>query len=155
MRENFNKAASTTEREIIATCVFDAPRELVWQVWTDPKHIIHWWGPNGFTNTIREMEVSPGGVWRFIMHGPDGIDYRNEIIYIDVKKPERLVYYHVSGPKFHVTVTFDDEGGKTKLSMRMLFDTAAELEQAVRKFNAVEGLGQTLGRLKDYLGKSR
>lgn len=65
--------AATTgaaDREIVATRVFDAPRDLVFKMWTDPKHIVHWWGPNGFTNTIHEMDVRPGGVWRFIMHGP-------------------------------------------------------------------------------------
>lgn len=64
-------------------------------MWTDPKHIA-WWGPNGFTNTIHEMNVKPGGVWRFIMHGPDGTDYPNKILFIEVVKPERLVYTHGS-----------------------------------------------------------
>ncbi len=61
--------ASPTEPTIVFNREFDAPRDLVWQVWTDPKHIVHWWGPNGFTNTIHSMDVKPGGVWRFIMHG--------------------------------------------------------------------------------------
>jgi uncharacterized protein YndB with AHSA1/START domain len=153
-RKNSSTDTMTTEdREIVATRVFDAPRDLVWQVWTDPEHITHWWGPNGFTTTIHEMDVEPGGAWRFIMHGPDGVDYRNEIIYVEVKKPERLVYDHVSGPKFQTIVTFEKESGKTKLTMRMVFDTAAERDQAMEKFNAVEGLGETLGRLKEYLAK--
>ena len=58
--------------------------------WTDPEHVAKWWGPTGFTNTIYEMDVRPGGVWRFVMHGPDGIDYQNKIVYIEVVKPERL-----------------------------------------------------------------
>jgi uncharacterized protein YndB with AHSA1/START domain len=152
-KNNTNDMITKSDREIVATRVFDAPRDLVWQVWTDPEHITHWWGPNGFTTTIHEMDVEPGGAWRFIMHGPDGVDYRNEIIYVEVKKPERLVYDHVSGPKFHVIVTFDEESGKTKLTMRMVFDTAAERDQTVEKFNAVEGLSETLGRLKEYLAK--
>ena len=65
----------TADREIVATRVFDAPRDLVFRMWTDPAHIVHWWGPNGFTTTIHEMDVRPGGMWRFIMHGPDGVDY--------------------------------------------------------------------------------
>ncbi len=97
-------ATETTDREIVATRLLDAPRELVWEVWTDPKHLAQWWGSNGFANTIHEIEVKPGGVWRFIMHGPDGTDYKNEIVYVEVVKPERLVYDHVSGPRFHVTV---------------------------------------------------
>src|SRR5688572_30826396 len=106
---------STADREISATRVFDAPRDLVWKAWTDPKHIAQWWGPNGFTNTISEMDVKPGGVWRFVMHGPDGTDYRNEIVYLEVVKPERLVYDHGPSPKFRVTVTFAAEGNKTRL----------------------------------------
>ena len=62
---------NTAEREIVATRVFDASRELVFNMWIDPKHVAQWWGPKGFTNTIQEMDVRPGGVWRFIMHGPD------------------------------------------------------------------------------------
>ena len=72
---------SSARREIITTRVLDAPRELVWKAWTDPKHVAEWWGPNGFTNTIHEMDVRPDGVWRFIMHGPDGVDYKNEIVF--------------------------------------------------------------------------
>src|SRR4029079_5782761 len=106
--------ANAAQNEIAATRVFDAPRELVWRMWTDPDHVIHWWGPNGFTNTIHEMDVRPGGVWRFVMHGPDGVDYQNKIIFREVVRPERLVYDHVSGPKFHVTVTFAEQAGKTE-----------------------------------------
>ena len=97
--------------------------------------------------------MKPGGVWRFIMHGPDGTDYKNEIVYVEVVKPERLVYDHVSGPKFHVTVTFTEEGNKTRLNMQMLFESAAERDNTVKKFGAVEGLNQTLGRLQEHLTK--
>ena len=83
-------AAGAAAREIVAARVFDAPRELVFDAWTDPEHVAQWWGPNGFTNTIHEMDVRPGGVWRFVMHGPDGVDYNNKIVYIEVVKPERL-----------------------------------------------------------------
>ena len=142
---------NTADREIVSARVFDAPRELVWKAWVDPKHVAQWWGPKGFTNTIHEMDVRPGGVWRFAMHGPDGTDYKNEIVFIEVVKPERLVYDHVSGPRFHVTATFADEGGKTKLTMRMVFPTAEERDNTVKKFGAVEGLNQTLGRLGEHL----
>jgi len=66
-----------TEREITLSRLFDAPREVVFDAWTDPRQIAAWWGPDGFTNTIQEMDVRPGGVWRFVMHGPDGVDYPN------------------------------------------------------------------------------
>lgn len=143
--------AGTADREIVATRIYGAPRELVWRVWTDPKHIAQWWGPQGFTNTIREMDVRPGGAWRFTMHGPDGTDYPNEIVFTEVMKPERLAYDHTA-PKFHVTVTFAEaDAGKTKLTMRMVFTTSAERDDIAQKYGAVEGQQQTLGRLADYL----
>src|SRR3972149_4696907 len=107
----YSPVAGPSEQELILTRIFDAPRELVFEAWTDPKHVAQWWGPNGFTNTIHEMNVRPGGVWRFVMHGPDGVDYPNKIVYDEIVKPERLVYSHVSGPKFQTTVTFDEQGG--------------------------------------------
>ena len=71
-------------------------------------------GAQCFTNTIHEMTVKPDGVWRLIMHGPDGVDYKNEIIFIEVVELERLVYDHVSGPKFKASVRFDEQDGRTK-----------------------------------------
>jgi uncharacterized protein YndB with AHSA1/START domain len=144
----------TADREIAATRTFDAPRELVWQAWPDPRHIAQWWGPDGFTNSISEMEVKPGGVWRFIMHGPDGTDYPNKIVFLEVVKPERLVYVHgdeSDSDQFHVTVTFAEQDGQTTLTMRSLFRTAAERDFVAEKFGAVEGMNQTLGKLGEHL----
>lgn len=141
----------TREKEITATRILNAHRELVWKVWTESEHIKHWWGPKGFTNTIEIMDVRPGGQWNFFMHGPDGIDYRNEITYLEVQKPSVIVYKHGPSPKFIVTVTFEENDEKTKLTMNMSFETAEERERTVKKFNAVEGLKQTLERLKNYI----
>ena len=151
-----SETGSTADREIVTTRVLDAPRELVFEAWTDPKHVVHWWGPNGFTNTIHEMSVKPGGVWRFIMHGPDGTDYPNKIVFLEVVKPERLVYDHGwdgegNEADFHVTVTFAELGKKTKLTMRALFDTAAQRDKTVEEFGAIDGAKQTLERLAEYL----
>jgi uncharacterized protein YndB with AHSA1/START domain len=99
------------------------------------------------------MDVRPGGAWRFIMHGPDGTDYRNEIVLVEVVKPERLVYDHGPSPKFRTTVTFDEHGGKTTLTMRARFETVRDYEAAVHTFRAIEGASQHLGRLKEYLRK--
>jgi uncharacterized protein YndB with AHSA1/START domain len=148
-------AATTSDREIVITRVFDAPRELVFEAWTDPEQVVQWWGPHGFTTTIHEMDVRPGGVWLFTMHGPDGTDYGNRVVFVEVVKPERLVYDH--GPEgqsnikpFYVTVTFDDEDGKTHLTLRMVFESAAERDRAV-EFGALEGGKQTLERLAQHL----
>lgn len=144
-----------TEPVINITRLFDAPRELVFDAWTDPQHISQWWGPRGFTTTTHERDVRPGGVWRFIMHGPDGTDYDNRIVYREVVRPERLVYDHDSDKeddphKFHVTVTFAEEDGKTRLTMRTLFKSIAERDRTI-EFGAVEGGNQTLDRFGEYL----
>jgi uncharacterized protein YndB with AHSA1/START domain len=156
-------AALVGDREIRGTRVFDAPRELVWKVWTEPEHIAKWWGPTGFTTTTYKMEVKPGGVWRFVMHGPDGRDYQNKIIFIEVVKPERLVYRHggtvekedrgLEPVNFHVTVTFEELGGKTRLDMRSVFPSPTARDFVVENYGAVEGMHQTLGRLEEYLAR--
>jgi len=151
-----NALIDTSDRELSTTRVFDAPRELVWEVWTNPKHIALWWGPNGFTNTIYSMDVRPGGVWDYMMHGPDGVDYPNIVSYLEVKKFEKLVYDHgdKQNPKmFHVTVTFESIGEKTQLTMRMVFPTKAARDEVVEKYGALEGQNQTLNKLEIYLHK--
>ena len=147
-----------TDKELMAVRTFQAPRQLVWEMWTNPEHITHWWGPIGFSTTTHAMELKPGGIWRFIMHGPDGRDYHNKIVYIEIKELELLVYKH-AGEKdtedihFHVTVNFEDEGEGTKITMQMVFETAEGLERVSKEFGAVEGLQQTLERLGEYLSK--
>ena len=103
-------AEAPSDREIVTTRVFDAPRERVFKAWTDPDHLARWWGPQGFTNTFHEFDLRPGGVWRFVMHGPDGADYQNKSVFVEITKPERIVFDHVSGPRFRVTTTFREYG---------------------------------------------
>ena len=149
-----NENTNTAEREIASTRVFEAPRELVWKVWTDPEHLGKWWGPNGFTTTTKVFELKLGGQWLFVMHGPDGTDYRNEITFSVIIEPERLEYDHGPSPNFHTTVIFDEENSdKTKISMTAVFPTKAERDRTVEKFHAIEGMKQTLGRLADYLAE--
>jgi uncharacterized protein YndB with AHSA1/START domain len=143
---------------IAGTRLLDAPRELVWQVFTDPKHLAQWWGPNGFTTTTSAHQCKPGGVWRFVMHGPDGRDYQNRITFEVVEPPKRLVYRHggegdTDAVQFRTTVTFEDIGGKTKLTMRGVFPSAAERERVIKDYHAAKGMEQTLARLDDYVSK--
>ncbi|HEX8359446.1 MAG TPA: SRPBCC family protein [Longimicrobium sp.] len=143
------------EREIVMTRVFDAPRELVFDAWTDPVNIGEWWGPDGFTVTTYERDVRPGGVWRYMMHGPDGTDYDNRMLYTEVSRPERIVYLHGRDldddpARFEVTVTFADLGGRTEFTARFVFATAEQREQTVR-FGAVELGYQTWARLAAHL----
>ncbi|MES2373549.1 MAG: SRPBCC family protein [Bacteroidota bacterium] len=149
---------NASDRELVMTRLINAPRELVFTVWTDPKHIANWWGPTGFTNTIHEMDVKPGGTFLLTMHGPDGTDYPNKIVYNEVIKPEKLTWSHGSGiendpGQFKVTVTFEAQGQKTLLTMRMLFVSKEERDMVVEKHGAVEGNRQTMDRLEAYCQK--
>jgi len=147
--------ASTADREIVIERTVNAPRELVWRAWTEADQIAKWWGPNGFTTTIHAMDVRVGGAWRFIMHGPDGTDYPNKIVYREIVKPERLVYDHgedndAHSSSFRSTVTFVAQGRKTKVTMRALF-ASAEARAATLKYGAIEGGEQTLARLDHHV----
>jgi uncharacterized protein YndB with AHSA1/START domain len=152
LAEPFHEA----RRAIVVTRLFDAPRNLVFDAFTDPKQVGRWWGPRGFTTTTYEMDVRPGGVWRLVMHGPDGVDYPNKITYREIAKPERLVYDNGNPGEpgfFRTTVTFADRGGKTELTMRMVFQSVAEREAVVKRYNAIEGANQTLDRFGEQLSK--
>lgn len=145
----------TRERELVMTRIINAPRVLVFKVWTEAEHMAKWWGPNGFTNTIHSMEVKRGGHIDFIMHGPDGTDYPNYIAYKEVERPSKLCYLHGSvanDPKaFDVTVTFEDLGQKTEITMKMVFNSREEKDFVVEKYGAIEGNKQTMDRLEKYL----
>lgn len=147
---------SVEGRELIINRVFNTSRELVFKTWTNPEHLHNWWGPSGFKITTQEIDVRPDGVWRYIMHGPNGVNYENKIVYIDVKDPERLVYSHGDGEDehFRVTVTFEEKGDTTELTMRMLFVSVEELKKAVDQYGAIEGAKSTFDRLEEQLGKS-
>ena len=153
MTEHSDQAA-TADRSIVTSRVFDAPRELVFNAWIDPAHIGEWFGPDGFTITTHEMDVRPGGAWRFIMHGPDGVDYSSLVVYTEIAAPERLAFDHSDGDganTFHTTVTFVEHDGATTLTMTALFASAAERDRVIEEVGAIEGGKQTLGRLAEYL----
>jgi len=144
---------STADREIVATRLFHAPRELVFRMWTDREHISNWWGPRGFTTTTYEMDVRPGGVWLFTMHGPDGRDYQNKIIYREIVAPEHISYFHESPPPFDMTVTFTEQGDGTSVAARLVFESAELRDRCAKDHGAVEGLHQTLARLDEEVSR--
>lgn len=144
------KVDLVSERELLISRTIDAPRELVWEVWTNPDHIKEWWGPNGFTNTIHQMDVRPGGVWNYIMHGPDGTNYNNKSIYKEVIKPEKLVYDHISSPRFQFTALFIEQGEKTIVNIQMLFNSKEDKQKVIMDFGVNKGLKQTTARLAKY-----
>ena len=143
-------------RSIVAVREFDAPHDLVFSVWTDPEHLSQWWGPYGFTTTTHSFDMRPGGVWRFVMHGPDGRDYQNRITFEEIVPPERIVYRHGGGDdvepvQFRQTVTFEDLGGRTRITWRGDFPSAAERDRVIKEYGADKGLVQTMARLADYV----
>jgi uncharacterized protein YndB with AHSA1/START domain len=116
--------------EIITTRVFDAPRDLVFSAFSNPDHLRHWWGPNGFTNTINTFDFRPGGAWHLVMHAPNGAEFHNESEFVEVVKPERIVFDHLRPMHwFRIIMNFDDVAGKTRLTWRMRFDSAEEYEK--------------------------
>ena len=149
----------TADCEIVISRTFDAPRELAVDAWLDPNHLAQWFGPNGFTITTHELTPRVGGVWRLTMHGPDGRDYPNRIIYTEIIRPEFPEYSHDSGTdndrdSFHIAITFEDVAGKTALTMRSIFKSADEREHVVKEHHAIEGGRQTLQRLAEFLSYS-
>jgi uncharacterized protein YndB with AHSA1/START domain len=155
-----NPAEKNADREIVISREFAAPRELVWEAMTNPKHVVNWWGPRGFSTTIEEMDFRVGGVWKHVMRGPDGVKYPNKSIFKEIVKPERIVFSHggkrENGPgvSFESRWTFDlIEINKTKVSIRMVFPSAAERDFVVKEFGAIEGGRQTLEKLGEYLAK--
>lgn len=144
-------------REIMVSRTIDAPPDVVFDVWTDPAHVTHWWGPRGFSTTTHEWSLRPGGLWRFTMHGPDGVDYPNRVVFLEVDRPDRLVYRHTgveethtSDVRFLAAVLFAPRGGGTEVTLRMIFDNPEELE-TVSRFGAVEGAHHTLERFSEML----
>ena len=148
-----------SDRELVFTRLLNAPRELVFDVWIRPEHLAQWYGPDGFTLTTHSIEVKKNGIWRFTMHGPDGRDYPNKVIYLEISKPERLIYKHVGDdPEVedvsHVTtVDFKKEGNKTALTMKMVFESAEELRRVEREYGAIEGGKQTMARMEALISK--
>ena len=145
------KTSNTQDRELLLQRLIDAPIELVWEVWTKPEHLAKWWGPNGFTNTITEMDMKPGGHWNLVMHGPDGTDYANESIFTEIAHHQKIVYEHLSHPKITATIKFEPQGGKTFLTWHMLFESREIFLEIVKKHQADEGLKQNADKLQAYL----
>ncbi len=150
----------SVDRQIVLMRMFEAPRELVFEAFTTRAQVEQWWGPDGFSVTTEQMDVRPGGIWRFTMHGPDGTDYPNEITYDEISPPELLVYTHSSSPEandpsFRSTIALDDMMGSTIVTMKLVFDSTEARDLVVDKYNAIEGGNQTLGRLEVFLAGAK
>jgi uncharacterized protein YndB with AHSA1/START domain len=157
MAARSSTAAALAEREVVITRIFDAPRELVFKAWTDPKHVAQWWGPKGFTNPVCEMDVRPGGALRIVMRAPDGAEHPMKGVFREVVELERLVFTNVAVDtqgnhllEGLTTVTFAEQGGKTKLTVRT--SAAGLVSEAAQMLKGMEeGWTQSQDRLEAYL----
>ena len=148
-------AEPVAEREIVVTRLLNAPRELVFAAFTEQEHVVNWWVPDG--TTIHEYDGRPGGLWRYTIPGPDGEQYAFKVQFIAIDRPARLVYdYGVDadgGPEpVRTTVTFAEENGRTRVTLQLLFASAADREEAAQ-YGAAAGAQQALGSLAEYLAK--
>lgn len=143
---------------IKGTREFDAPVELVFAAFTDPKHLAQWWGPNGFTTTTSHFEFKPGGTWRYVMHGPDGRDYKNLITFEDIQTNKLIAYRHGGGDEdlepvtFSQIVTFEAiGGGRTRIVWHGVFPDAQMRDFVIKEYGAGKGLQETTARLAGYV----
>lgn len=140
------------DREIVLSRVVAAPRELVFKVWTDPRHLPMWFGPEGFKLETHEIDIRVGGRWRFVFAGPDGTRYDNRMVFLRIEPPSLLEMDHGTDTdddpnRFRVIVTFDEQkNGKTVVTLRQLHPTKARRAWAIG-FGAVEFGYQTLDKL--------
>ncbi|MHA7777770.1 SRPBCC family protein [Roseibium sp. M-1] len=147
--------AGTAERTMILQRVIKAPRAAVWGAWMNPETLPQWWGPDGFSCRTERIDLRAGGEWLFDMIGPDGTVYPNHHLYHVVRPQERFNYsllWGENGPKHaDAWASFEEEGGATRVTLGMVFSTAAEFQNA-KGFGAVELGYQTLGKLERFVG---
>ncbi len=148
----------TDGREIVISREIDAPRELVFEAFTEVRHLSRWWGPEGFTTTTRAFEFRVGGEWDFVLHGPDGTDYQEWISWTEIAPPGRIALLHGEfrgDPNaFESVLTLEADGAATRIQMRTVFPTKELRDEAVEKYHAIEGARQTLSNLAAYVTES-
>jgi uncharacterized protein YndB with AHSA1/START domain len=143
---------STADREFVTSRIIDAPRVHVFRAFSDPDRLAQWWGPAGFTNSIEVFDLRPGGRWCITLHGPDGTDYPNESVFVDVVEPEIVIFDHISDHHFRMTITFTAHGAQTLVGWRQVFDTAEERSR-IAAF-VIPANEQNLDRLADIVGNT-
>lgn len=147
--------SATADREIVISRVINAPPEQVFEAFTELRHLSRWWGPEGFTTTTRTFEFRVGGVWDFVMHGPDGTDYQEWITWREIVPPERIALLHGESRDdpnaFESVVTFEPADEQTRIVMRAVFPTKDLRDEAAEKYHAIESGEQTLRNLAVYV----
>jgi uncharacterized protein YndB with AHSA1/START domain len=152
------RVATPTEREIVVTRVFDAPRRLVFEAWTNPRHLPRWMlGPEGWTMPVCEIDLRPGGAWHFVWRRSDGTEMEMRGVYREITPPERLVSTESWGgdwPETLNTLILSEEGGKTTSTVTILYPSK-EARDAALKTGMKEGMSQSFDRLNEYLASLR
>src|SRR4051794_35591531 len=147
--------SATADREIVISRIISAPRELVFEAFTEVRHLSRWWGPEGFSTTTRAFEFRAGAAWDFVMHGPDGTDYQEWISWTEIVRPERIALQHGESPDdpnaFQSVWTFTPDGAATAIEMRTVFPTKELRDEAAEKYHAIEGGEQTMSNLAAYV----
>ena len=147
--------AQWMDREIVVSRLISVPRELVFEAFTEVRHLSQWWGPEGFSTTTTSFEFVVGGEWDFVMHGPDGTDYSEWISWTEITPPERIALVHGEHRgdpnSFESVLTFAPDGDATRIEMHTVFPTKEVRDEAVEKYHAIEGGQQTLGNLAAYV----
>src|SRR4030081_3718547 len=149
--------AQSATREIVISRVISAPRELVFEAFTEVRHLSRWWGPEGCTTTTRAFEFRVGGEWDFVVHGPDGTDSQEWITWREIVPPERIALLHGESRgdpnAFESVLTLAPDGAATRIEMRTVFPTKELRDEAVEKYHAIEGGRQTLSNLAAYVNE--
>jgi uncharacterized protein YndB with AHSA1/START domain len=151
-----NIIAEPGKQETVITRIFDAPRDLVFKTYMDPELIPRWWGPRSLTTTVEEMDVRPGGIWRFVQRDADGNEYAFFGVYHEIAPPERLIYtFEFLGTPGHVlleTVTLEDLNGRTKVTDRSVFQTVEDRDGMLAS-GMDDGVNETMDRFAELVEK--
>src|SRR5436305_9383105 len=149
--------SATADREIVISRVISAPPEVVFEAFTEVRHLSRWWGPDGYTTTTRSFEFRVGGEWDFVMHGPDGTDHQEWITWREIVPPERIALLHGDSrddpDAFESVLAFEPAGEQTRIVMRTVFPTKELRDEVVEKYHAIEGGEQTLRNLATYVAE--
>jgi uncharacterized protein YndB with AHSA1/START domain len=156
------KLTLPSDQEILITRTFDGPRDLVWQMWTTAEHLRQWWGPEGWTLPVCELDFRPGGTWFYCMEGPDGMQSCGKATYLDIDVPQRIIYEDAFAdsegnliddmPVAHITLEFVEEGSKTTVVNIVRYPTKADRDKVI-EMGMEAGIDQTWNRLDAYLAK--
>jgi uncharacterized protein YndB with AHSA1/START domain len=170
-RESFEKlddlVSGTSARAVTVSRLFNFPVAQVFDAFTQADKLAQWWGPDGFTITTQRMDFREGGIWQFTMHGPaadgkPGIDYLNKILFTRIVPGQLITHAHGddkmddlgNGALFQAQISFAGFANQTRVTNRVVFDTAQARDFVVKSNNAIEGGKQTLARLAQYLAQA-